>query len=364
MIYYYSSIFLMYLFSILEIGKVKRKYFILFLYLFLVVQVSVRWETGTDWNSYLNHFEGLDSKNFFSISNGFFEIGYSLLVYISKFFFNSYSFFLLIYSLIFYNLIFKSFIKFSPYFFISILIFYSSNLGMLGSHRQLMALAIGFYSLKYLLNNKKSFFFIGVIIACFFHISAVMFFIYFFLNKQLSSRIIILNLLISSLLGYFLIGRLLSYNFSFFTENYALIKLLTYAGQDQLSQYSFPIIGFIKRILIFGLFFFYRKNFINKIPSFNLIFNGYLISIIIFTLFAFSFPIMISRGSLYFNIMEPILISYALYLIKGNQMKYLLATILFVLSFFLLNNSISPYRDLFDPFKGLFINTDYSRQMY
>ena len=52
------------------------------------------------------------------------------------------------------------------------------NLGLIGSNRQLLALAIGFYSLRFLIKSRNISYLLLIIIASFFHISAILFLIY------------------------------------------------------------------------------------------------------------------------------------------------------------------------------------------
>ena len=125
---YLISIVLIFVFGLIQLCyknlKVFNKLLSLILYVFLVVTIGLRWETGVDWNNYLNNFE--NTNNFetalINIIGGY-EIGYGVLVLIFKKISNNYSFFLLIHALFFYWGIFRMGKKYSPYFFISILFY-------------------------------------------------------------------------------------------------------------------------------------------------------------------------------------------------------------------------------------------------
>jgi hypothetical protein len=124
------------------------------------------------------------------------------------------------------------------------------------------------------------------------------------------------------------------------------------------------ILGLLRRIIFMALFL-YTRNLIEKVnKNYNLLLNGYIIGFGFYFLFYLTLPVMISRGSLYFNALEPILLSLQFYLIKDTARKNIIALVAIVFSFILLQQSISAYGDLFDPYKGIFINSDFKRNMH
>ena len=127
---------------------------------------------------------------------------------------------------------------------------------------------------------------------------------------------------------------------------------------------SLTFIGLVKRIFFVLLFFYTKKRLIFKFQYYNLLFNIYLVGIIIYFLFSTSLLIFVNRGSLYFNIMEPILLTMQLYFFNDKRIKIIGLITLFILSIGLFFQSISAYEDLFVPYKGIFINSDYIRNLY
>jgi hypothetical protein len=158
--------------------------------------------------------------------------------------------------------------------------------------------------------------------------------------------------------------KVFNLEFSFLPSGYTLMKLLTYLEKSETTTFVYPIFGLLKRTIIVTYFLINRSKFSKKISFFNIVLNGYLIGFILFLLFSYTIPIMISRGSIYFNIMEPILLSYIVLLYKDLYFKYLIVILLTIFSFLLLSQSISPYKDLFDPYKGLFLNRGHNRVLY
>jgi hypothetical protein len=129
-------------------------------YILLVFQVGLRWETGTDWYSYLNHFESInDIASTSPLENGF-EFGYNLSIWFVKLISSEYTIFLLFHAILFYIILFYSFSRYTPYFFVSLLLFYTVTMGVMGSNRQLIAIVICLFSLRYVLDkNPIRFFF-------------------------------------------------------------------------------------------------------------------------------------------------------------------------------------------------------------
>lgn len=368
MLYYNFTLFILFILSLFETSLKKEKLFInilsLIILIYLVIQVGFRWETGTDWNSYLNHFTNISLKNFTDATEGFYEVGYNIFVLTCKLISNNYSFFLVIHSLLFYILIFKSFKYFTPNIFLCLLLFYALNLGLLGSNRQLLALAIGFYSLRFLIKSWNFTFLLFIIIASFFHMSAILFLIYYFLKNKISLFKLLALFTIAATIGFLIMPKVFNLEFSFLPAGYTLMKLLTYLEKSETTTFVYPIFGLLKRTIIVSYFLINRSKFSKYNPLFNIVLNGYLIGILFFLLFSYTIPLMISRGSIYFNIMEPILLSYIILLYKDMYIKYLIIILLTIFSILLLSQSISPYKDLFDPYKGLFINNSYNRVLY
>ena len=91
----------------------------------------------------------------------------------------------------------------------------------------------------------------------------------------------------------------------------AAIKTLIYLEEAKavLPKVELSVIGLLKR-LIFAFFFYYnRKKISEKLIYYNVMLNGYIVGIAFYFLFASTLLVMVSRGSQFFNIMEPMLLS-------------------------------------------------------
>jgi hypothetical protein len=335
-------------------------------FILLVFQIGLRWQTGTDWDSYLDHFTSITSFSSTSPMETNMELGYNLLVWIVKLISNNYSIFLLIHAFIFYSFLFSSFKEYSPFFFISILVFYANTIGVLGSNRQLLALVICIYSLRFVLDKKPYKFFILVFVAFNIHASALLFALYYFVNREFRLRYVVI-----ALIGCLIIGST-SLPFDIFFKAGSLVggeaagKVLLYLNdaEKELLNYQPSTTGLIKRIILMILFYYNRPVLGKKLPYYNLLLNGYSLGIAFYFLFSTSLLVMISRGSLYFTAVEPLLIASQFLMLNRKVNQYIALVFVLVLAFLMFFQSMVAYSDLFIPYKGIFINTDYIRHMY
>jgi len=368
---YIGTLLVLLLFSFLELrgdfSLRQEKVIRYILFLLLVLQAGLRWETGTDWYSYFDNFNYTNEVTdvIFAIQAGV-EPGYGFFVLFIKQLTQSYSVFLVIHALIYYFLIFSANKKLSPFPYISLIVFYASTLGFLGSNRQLIALAICLYALQYVLEKKAIKFFLLIGLAFLFHTTAILFCVFYFLNRNIKKNLIIVGLVLA-----FVIGKT---NFPLMLFSYVggllggvnLLKAEFYAegAKTVLSENALNLFGLIKRILFILLFLWNYKFLSSKLKYYKLLFNGYVFGLFFYFLFSSTLLILVSRGSLYFNVMECFLLSSQFLILKKRIEKFYFLILLFTVSVFLLFQSIAIYVDLFIPYKGIFINTAFFRYMY
>ena len=367
---YIITLVLLLVFSFLELrtnlSTIQDKSMSFIVYALLVFQVGTRWQTGTDWAAYWIHYGETNtiSDVFYSLTG--FEHGYGYFVLLMKSLSSDYNIYLTAHAIIYYLFIFKAFKKLTPYLFVSLLVFYATTMGYMGSNRQLLALGICLYALRYIQDKNTLKFFAMIGIAFFFHRTALLFGVFYFLNREIKQSWIIGALLISIVLGR------TSFPFTVFTYigdvfgGMASSKVSLYMerSEDALSENQLSILGLIKRLIFLGLFMYNYKYLTSKLSYYKLIFNGYVIGLIFYFLFSSSLLILVSRGSLYFNVMEVFLIASQFLLLKNKHFKVNMLILLFIVSYFLMLQSISSYSDLFVPYKGIYINEDVPRPKY
>lgn len=367
MYFYYFTIIFLFLPAFFETafpesrGKIPfKKLFLLFSFSVIALQMGLRWETGTDWIPYFNHFYSQDlSTPFVNLENNF-ESGYNFFVSTIKFIIPEYSFLLFVHAVIFFLLLKKSYQFFTPYSLVAVLLFYVTFLGIWGSSRQLLAVAIGLLGLTYLYEKKWWAYGICVILAFQFHSSSLLLLIFIFLRKKFDNYLILAIALSCLIVGFSPLPSKIFSLMGGFNEHTAS-KAEAYLELAKGESSSVSIIGVAKRILIFSFFFTFRNKIYEKYPKFNFVFNGYFLSLCFYFMFASSLPVMISRGSLYFNIFEPLLLSYVFCLTKSRRVGLMMIITLLIYCFITVNQSITAYPQIFDPYKGIFFNTDFDR---
>jgi hypothetical protein len=365
---YALTIAILLLFSYVEIsgiGPTKNRAMLFIIFLILVAQIGLRWETGTDWTPYRTHFEQEHTWDsvFLNVFIGY-ELGYGIFVWLIHSISDNYTVFLLIHAIIFYILIFKASNRLSNYPILAMLLFYAVMIGFTGSNRQLMAVAICLYSLIFASNKKLMLFLLCVFIAALFHTSALIFSIYYLLNRDLKKQTIFTLITISMVMGFSSIpssvftiiagffGETFSYKADFYLD-------VSNRGPDELS-----VFGLIRRVIVLFIGLYFYNSIIKRAPIFRVLFNGYLMGLILYFMFANSLLILVSRGSLYFGVMEAFILASVPVAMKDDLSRKITLVALFLYSITAFYQSISTYADLFIPYKSIFINTHYERTLY
>lgn len=365
MVVYLITFLFFIVFSFIEVRtnvaiNVKRKMYF-FLFIWVVFLIGTRWETGTDWADYFRHF--LESTSYqivlFNVLVGY-EIGYGLFAFTVRSFTDNYSIFLVIHALVYYHFIFKANKVLSPLPFVSLLILFASTMGIVGSNKQLIAIAICLYSLKFLLEKKMIKFFLCVLIAFFFHTSALLFLVYFFLNKDFKKYYVVLALVLAIIIGKSSLPNMLFDTLSGYLGGAVADKAEMYS-ENKMSETTLSLVGLLRRLLFFFIFFINYDKIVKKFPTYRVLFNGFTFGLIIYFMFSNSFVILVGRGSFYFNTMECFLMASQLLLFPSKKERAYLLVLFFCYAYFIFHQSISEYPQLFFPYKGLFINESFTR---
>lgn len=348
----------------------KLSIYWLFCFVLLVCHDGLRWETGTDWVPYSTYFETC-----LNLMNDDFEWGYATLSKLVRVFTNEYTFFLLLHAIILYFFVFNSIKKYALNPFLSLFLYYCATLPLLGMNRQFIAFGICLYAIRYIMERKKLCFAISLTAAMAFHLSAVVFAIAYFFNKPLNVKKYALLLLAA--VGISMSGLINQFPLEAFA-------LLSSDMADKMSFYAddfvtgnvainplFILLSLSKRLIWIVLILVYVYNAKKSDKYFCLLFNIYVFSLLFYIVFNNTIlQILVSRGLLYFNIAEIFIIPYVLLAFKDNGGKKILFVLLILFGLTNLKKGINSYAspgettDLFVPYKGIFINTDYVRKDY
>lgn len=186
MIYFLNILFCLAV-SILYDANRKNKFIILFLIFFISLLPSLRSiNIGTDTYNYVRMFHEFSAAN--NISDLFLfntEKGYVFFNYFSSFFVDSFNGFFFIFYLTIFSLYITFFLKNSNLFSLSLLVFmvlgfYAASFNIM---RQIMALSICLFSLKYVFKQDFIKFILIIMLSSLFHITSLIFIIVYFIYK-------------------------------------------------------------------------------------------------------------------------------------------------------------------------------------
>lgn len=359
MIFYYLIAFTFFIFGLFTVKPFNGKYRTLFVYLIfliLVVIIGFRWKMATDWEPYFNNFDN------YSFDNDNFEIGYKIVTFLIHSFTSDYSIFLLLYTFVYLFIFYLALSKIKLLNIFTLLLYFSLTLGLWGSHRQLMSISISFYSLYFLFNNRNLNFLLLIFAASLFHYSALFCLFFYIIKIDIPKPfylIIILALtLFGTLISDFLLNNIFSKN-----ELLSFDKFLIYLDGASNVEIKPSFIGLVKRIVLFIFFYYFSFKISNK-SYFHYFLKIYFFGIIVYFIFKDTMPILINRGSLYFNLMEIFMIPIILYECKDAIKYFLFSFIIFIYSLVMINQSIINYKDLFVPYQSKFFNYSYTRFLY
>ena len=354
----YLAVFaILFLFVIIEnynlVPLAKRNYLYFLVGLLFVLHDGLRWNMATDFQAYLDHFTFSEIDRY-GYEN--FEILYTQLVKFSKLLLDSYTFFLLLHATIIYSLYIFALKKYTDYTFLALSFLYVSMIGLLGSNRQLIALALCFFSLRFIV-EKKWWIFIGLMVLAFgFHKTSIVFLVILFLDRKFNNKILVGSLIISILLS---MSSSVMGIFEIVTQ-----KLLPSLFEDKAAAYLYSndefsntvvgtIFGLIRKGLpIYLLIYLKGKGFENK--YYNIIFNISVLAFLTYILFNNNLQFLVGRLTSYFSVFECVIYSWFFMSLYKSKVKFASILIYAVFCIVIFFRSIAIYPELFIPYKSVF----------
>lgn len=364
MLVYFIGAVIFFVSSFLEINKVKwtanyhlgKQAVATLGCFFLIIMLGLRWETATDWNAYYTFFNQQEGVDFFE-PNDEFEIGYVYFTRLIHILSSNYSIFLIVHAVLFLSLLYYSYQNLvTEYFILAITMYFAIYIGMTGSNRQLLAIAIGLLAIVQLIKKRHLLFFLLVALAFTFHTTAILLLFFLFFTKKIPWWLWTIAILLSVVFGLSELPNKI-FGMAGMLGEAASGKVEFYQGGDQIEG---SIFGILKRLMLAFIFIFFADRLRQKNEHFDICLNGFLFSVVLFFLFK-QLPIM-GRANLYFNVMEPVVMVTIFSILKERVFKNLVLFMYFIIAIFYFKQSIQMYPDLFLPYKGIFINQDLIRQ--
>jgi hypothetical protein len=312
---------------------------------------------GTDWDNYHNLYKGS-----FRGEETVIESGYNLLSSAVSLVSEDYTTFLLVHACIIYTLFVSTIQKIAVAPLLSMLIFYCLMLRYLGMNRQYLAVAICFFSLRYIIARKPLGFLICLALALSFHRTALLFLPAYFLVGKIDLRVLLACIVGTALLGFTGLGDKLEPRIFLAAGEVIVERLYFYKDLDMFDLSATGIAsGLAKRCLILLASGFLLYNGRKKQPPENIIaFNLYWLGFLLFLIFnGTELQIIVARGLIYFNIMEVFLIGIIVVSVREQIAKMCIFGAVAVYGFVSMERGIDFYKDhlgidIFRPYKSAF----------
>ena len=327
-----------------------------------IALIGLRWETGTDWNSYYLFFDSLtlDWSIIFGVMH--FDLGYVIINAIVKFFTKDYTLFLISNSIIAIIPLAVLIRKTSPFPNLSLFIFYTNYLfsQYMGSNRRMIAMSLVLWSVYYVAVHKKTKAIVTLIASFLFHRSSIFNACLFAINQRMySAKRIVLLISVSVFIGILQIPMLIM---NFIASHAGILggpmmasmKEYSENGADHLvygtgNAFLSISLALIKRLIFICIYLYVsQKIIIDKLTAF--VFNVYIWSIVIYIAFIGSFFQMIST---YWALVEILLVA-RFYRYMKPQGKIAFLSFIGLFGLFQLNNALNIYPDLHIPYQTVF----------
>ena len=237
----------------------------------------------------------------------------------------------------------------------------------MGTNRQFLALAIYIFGFLFLVKDKRWAFLSCVVLACFFHKSAVVCIFALFLSRKISNKYLIAVLGIAILISMSgIVNKVAPLLSVFVSSEDDLKKMDTYMNFDYDVSVVSTIFSLFRKLIWIALLMIFDKYVEHKSKLYYTFFNLYFLGSIFYVLFnGTMLQVFVSRALLYYNLMEIFIVPYVLTLFRPNYGKLVIMFTLTAYCWINISKGFLNYgegTDYFEPYKGIFINTNYARQ--
>ena len=332
--------------------QISRIFF--FCLCWLVLHDGLRWFIGSDWDSYYKFFRYCLLVN---TDNVYFEKGYVLFNQIVRSVTDQYTVFLLLHAIVVYSLMGVTIHKYAVYPLLSLALMYAIMVGYLGMNRQYVAIAISFYSIRFVFNRQIYPFIACIIVAMLFHNGAIIFSLVYFLNRPFKRIVYIVALAFFLLVAISGVIRKLPLEIFYLLGSDISDKAdkYSYEGFHTISIFS-QLIGIAKRTIWIVLVLIYFDAF-KKVKYFPLFFNIYFLALCFYLLFNnTALQVIVARGILPLNIFEILILPMILFVFKDNATRKLCYLGFFVYAIMMVVKGFNGYaevlgEDIFNPYR-------------
>ena len=325
--------------------------------LFFFILSFIRWETGTDWSSYIEIFSWIKTP-WDSLDNGM-ELGFTVINHLGKMLFDSYTGVLFLFAIILYSCTYKSTIYFSALPITTLLLSFCIVFANVFFVRQNIALAILMLALIFANENRWWRFFFLVLLAAQFHRTAWIFLCVYPVFGHYYKLRTIVGFLIISIIGSLLLSKFLFAvigNLGLGVISQKIEMYLEMGTDDNTMAFSTTTIllkGLLNRVVLLTLFFILLNKERQRNSTVNGLLNIYILGTI---LYCATLPISISlaRVAVYMDMVQIFLVPYALETQNKMTNRIILFGFFVLYYLFRMYASFTAYETAYVPFQTIF----------
>lgn len=324
--------------------------------LILILISTLRWELGTDWDTYYLFYNHFSSITF----DSYMEPGFNLFTSINKAIVPCYTFHLFLMGLIAIGCVAITIQRYSVYPFVSMLVWFSMSLSNLFPVRQTIAIALLVYGTKYIIQKEKFKFIVLLIIAISLHYSAIVFGLaYYVFNRRYSRKVLVISAFISILVSITMENTISNLLYivggNFFEE-----KLSYYISENSdntfgsaYSTHEILLKGIVNRSLLFFIPLLFLEKKRQTDTLLNGFFNLYSFAFVLFVLLVPISPVL-GRLATYYDYSQFFLIPYFFKISFTRKSLYVIFFLVIVYCSIRFNGVVQNYKDEYIPYNSIF----------
>lgn len=338
---------------------IKRGTFIGMVLLLIFIS-SIRWQTGPDWDSYINFYERIDEFLSGPAIN-FFEPGYTVINWAFSTTGAPYTAMLAFLAVITIGVKGVVFLRYPRILFLLLFLYYAYYLADMISVRQFTAVAFCLFSLKYIEERRFWYFLVTIVAATTIHVSSLFFIVAYWLYwVRLSDNLLYTGLFLGFAIGLIdITSWLVNVVVSVVGVDAAIAdKVLRYDDEGLETSHANPyisyVLGLLKRALVLPILIAGRRIIPHKDEGwYSGQLNLLVLGNIIYFVFILNVPV-ITRLALPFLYMEIFLLASLVSSVKDIKIRILAILVVIVFGAVRLYMFMVPYWDLYVPFQTIF----------
>jgi hypothetical protein len=286
--------------------------------IFLLILFSgTRFFVGYDYEAYVDIYNGYAYDN---------EIGFEILVYLLHMFGSGSGGLFFVVALLSVAIKSYSISKLSPYFFLSLCLYFSQDFLArdFGNMRQGLAISFSFFSFLLYIKNKNLLSIAFAVLSFLFHYSAFVYILWLLYDRiRFGNVSMVFWLVVALIAGQVMDASSVNYLLAYVHNDYIFKKISDYSARPEYSSSLGITPGLVVRIFIFMVLVYYERVFKYRVLFYECLKSATFFGLFVFLIFN-SFEIIAVRLSLYFRILDVVTLSIILAMVRDKYQRLLI----------------------------------------